>query len=117
MTPHTDPKYPGLPAYFFGWSALAQLTPFLEQTNVYNTMDLTWPLYLPQGSGFIVSPPNLGKTTHPEMMVHFGEDAAIAEKTNFPASDGQSSTILFLSANIRVNPWREVYLPATFTGR
>jgi prepilin-type N-terminal cleavage/methylation domain-containing protein/prepilin-type processing-associated H-X9-DG protein len=58
MTPHTDPKYPGLPAYFFGWSVLAQLTPFLEQTNVYNTMDLTWPLYLPQGSGFIISPPN-----------------------------------------------------------
>src|SRR3974377_2080923 len=40
MTPHTDPNYPGVPAYFFGWSVLAQLTPYLEQTNVYNTMDL-----------------------------------------------------------------------------
>ena len=27
----------------------------------------------------IVSPPNLGKTSHPEMMVHFGEETAVAE--------------------------------------
>jgi prepilin-type N-terminal cleavage/methylation domain-containing protein/prepilin-type processing-associated H-X9-DG protein len=41
------PAWAGLPAYFFSWSALAQLNPFLEQTNIYNTMDLTQPIYVP----------------------------------------------------------------------
>jgi prepilin-type N-terminal cleavage/methylation domain-containing protein/prepilin-type processing-associated H-X9-DG protein len=39
--------YTGLPSYFFSWSALAQLNPYLEQTNIYNQMDLTQPIYLP----------------------------------------------------------------------
>jgi prepilin-type N-terminal cleavage/methylation domain-containing protein/prepilin-type processing-associated H-X9-DG protein len=41
------PAYAGLPAYFFSWSALAQLNPYLEQTNIYNRMDLTQPIYVP----------------------------------------------------------------------
>jgi prepilin-type N-terminal cleavage/methylation domain-containing protein/prepilin-type processing-associated H-X9-DG protein len=36
---------PANPKGHFRWSALAQLTPFLEQTNVYNALDLTVPLY------------------------------------------------------------------------
>jgi prepilin-type N-terminal cleavage/methylation domain-containing protein/prepilin-type processing-associated H-X9-DG protein len=36
-----------LPAYFFSWSVLAQLSPYLEQTNIYNTMDLKQPMYVP----------------------------------------------------------------------
>jgi len=34
-----------VPPSHFRWSALAQLTPFLEQTNVYNALDLTVPLF------------------------------------------------------------------------
>jgi prepilin-type N-terminal cleavage/methylation domain-containing protein/prepilin-type processing-associated H-X9-DG protein len=41
----TWPVDPTNPAGHFRWSALAQLTPFLEQTNVYNALDLTYPLY------------------------------------------------------------------------
>src|SRR5579872_7398359 len=41
------PTYIGYPDYFFSWSALAQLNPFLEQTNIYNRMDLTQPIYDP----------------------------------------------------------------------
>jgi prepilin-type N-terminal cleavage/methylation domain-containing protein len=37
----------GTPSYFFSWSALAFLNPFLEQTAIYNQMDLTQPLYVP----------------------------------------------------------------------
>src|SRR5262245_591777 len=36
---------PTNPKGHFRWSALAQLTPFLEQTNVYNALDLSVPLY------------------------------------------------------------------------
>jgi prepilin-type N-terminal cleavage/methylation domain-containing protein/prepilin-type processing-associated H-X9-DG protein len=36
---------PTNPPGHFRWSALAQLTPYLEQTNVYNALDLTVPLY------------------------------------------------------------------------
>ena len=45
MVPHLDPNYPTTPAYFFSWGVLSQLTPYLEQTNVYNTMDLNQPMY------------------------------------------------------------------------
>jgi prepilin-type N-terminal cleavage/methylation domain-containing protein/prepilin-type processing-associated H-X9-DG protein len=31
--------------YRYTWSVLAQLNPFLEQTNIYNAMDLTQPIY------------------------------------------------------------------------
>jgi prepilin-type N-terminal cleavage/methylation domain-containing protein len=43
----TSAAYAGLPIYFFSWSALAELNPYLEQTNIYNTMDLTQPIYVP----------------------------------------------------------------------
>src|SRR4051812_18237492 len=42
MTWSVDPTNP---KGHFRWSALAQLTPYLEQTNVYNALDLTVPLY------------------------------------------------------------------------
>jgi prepilin-type N-terminal cleavage/methylation domain-containing protein/prepilin-type processing-associated H-X9-DG protein len=41
------PAWTGLPAYFFSWSALAELNPYLEQTNIYNRMDLMQPIYVP----------------------------------------------------------------------
>ena len=40
---------------FFRWSALAQLTPYLENTAAYNALDLSVPLY---GSNFEVRPEN-----------------------------------------------------------
>ncbi len=40
------PPYVGLvPPYFYSWSVLAQLNPFLEQTNIYNRMNLSEPMY------------------------------------------------------------------------
>ena len=51
-----SPAFAGLPAYFFSWSAFAQLNPYLEQTNIYNAMDLTQPIYLPPN--FNISPTN-----------------------------------------------------------
>jgi len=39
------PADPTNPAGHFRWSALAQLTPYLDQGNVYNSLDLTVPLY------------------------------------------------------------------------
>jgi prepilin-type processing-associated H-X9-DG protein len=53
----TSPSWPGLPAYFFSWSALAEVNPFLEQTNIYNRMDLTQPIYLPMPP-YNISPSN-----------------------------------------------------------
>jgi prepilin-type N-terminal cleavage/methylation domain-containing protein/prepilin-type processing-associated H-X9-DG protein len=35
----------GTPAYFDTWSVLAELNPYLEQTAIYNRMDLTLPTY------------------------------------------------------------------------
>jgi prepilin-type N-terminal cleavage/methylation domain-containing protein/prepilin-type processing-associated H-X9-DG protein len=41
----TWPTDPTNPAGHYRWSALAQLTPYLEQTAVYNALDLDFPLY------------------------------------------------------------------------
>src|SRR5947209_5687603 len=45
------PLYPGTAPgstifnYKYTWSVLAQLNPYLEQTNIYNSMDLNQPMY------------------------------------------------------------------------
>ncbi len=41
----TWPVDPTNPKGHFRWSALAQLTPHFEQTNVNNALDLSYPLY------------------------------------------------------------------------
>jgi prepilin-type N-terminal cleavage/methylation domain-containing protein/prepilin-type processing-associated H-X9-DG protein len=56
FTGDVPPAWAGLPAYFFSWSALAYLNPFLEQTSIYNQMDLTQPLYVPPA--YTISPQN-----------------------------------------------------------
>jgi prepilin-type N-terminal cleavage/methylation domain-containing protein/prepilin-type processing-associated H-X9-DG protein len=53
----TPPAWSGVPPYFFSWSALAELNPFLEQTNIYNAMDLTQPIYMPMPP-YNISPQN-----------------------------------------------------------
>jgi prepilin-type N-terminal cleavage/methylation domain-containing protein len=58
MQPKSWPPDPGLPPYFFSWSVLTELTPYLEQNNVYQSMDLTYPLYVKGFAGFVVSEPN-----------------------------------------------------------
>ncbi|MCS7014980.1 MAG: DUF1559 domain-containing protein [Gemmatales bacterium] len=39
------PPDPAVPAGHYRWSTLALLTPYLEQTNVYNALDLNVPLF------------------------------------------------------------------------
>jgi prepilin-type N-terminal cleavage/methylation domain-containing protein/prepilin-type processing-associated H-X9-DG protein len=41
------PPYAGtVPAYFWSWSVLAQINPYLEQTAIYNRMDLDAPTFV-----------------------------------------------------------------------
>src|SRR5262245_3992187 len=40
------PPYVGVvPAYFYSWSVLAQLSPYLEQTAIYNRLNLDEPMF------------------------------------------------------------------------
>jgi prepilin-type N-terminal cleavage/methylation domain-containing protein/prepilin-type processing-associated H-X9-DG protein len=42
----TLPPYVGIvPDYFYSWSVLAQMNPYLEQTDIYNQMDLELPMF------------------------------------------------------------------------
>ncbi|HEY1377705.1 MAG TPA: DUF1559 domain-containing protein [Gemmataceae bacterium] len=41
------PPYVGYPLYVDSWGVLALLSPYLEQTAVYNTLNLDVPLYVP----------------------------------------------------------------------
>src|SRR5439155_8914442 len=34
----------GIPDLHWRWSVLAQLSPFMEQTNVYNALNFNWPI-------------------------------------------------------------------------
>src|SRR5271163_4532768 len=40
------PTDPTVPAAFYRWGVLAFLTPFLEQTNVFNALNFSFPVYL-----------------------------------------------------------------------
>jgi prepilin-type N-terminal cleavage/methylation domain-containing protein len=57
-TAQTYTADPTIPANFYRWSAFAHLTPYLEQTNVYNELDLNTPLYGGPNQGFAVMPVN-----------------------------------------------------------
>jgi prepilin-type N-terminal cleavage/methylation domain-containing protein/prepilin-type processing-associated H-X9-DG protein len=53
---NSNPAYAGYPDYFFSWSAFAQMNPYLEQTAIYNTMNLTLPVYDPSNNYNITVP-------------------------------------------------------------
>jgi prepilin-type N-terminal cleavage/methylation domain-containing protein/prepilin-type processing-associated H-X9-DG protein len=55
------PGYPSVPANLFRWSAHAKLLPYLEQTNLYNMLEIHNPLYLERrGDGtYVVDPENV----------------------------------------------------------
>src|SRR5437588_6577166 len=56
-------QYPALPGSRFRWSFIARLTPYLEQTNIYNSLDLTIPLYMDsQGSVFPANQTGVSRT-------------------------------------------------------
>jgi prepilin-type N-terminal cleavage/methylation domain-containing protein len=57
-TSQSYPADPTIPANFYRWSTFAHLTPYLEQTTVYNKLDLTVPLYGGPNQGFAVMPAN-----------------------------------------------------------
>jgi prepilin-type N-terminal cleavage/methylation domain-containing protein len=45
---------PSIPAFLWRWSSIAQLTPYLEQTAIFNACDLNNPLYSdPSGTVFV----------------------------------------------------------------
>jgi hypothetical protein len=50
------PAAPTFPHNFYRWSVLAHLTPYLEQSNAYNSLDLKVPLYTPPSFG--IAPQN-----------------------------------------------------------
>ena len=41
------PPDPALPAAYYRWGVLAFLTPYLEQTNVFNSLNFSFPIYSP----------------------------------------------------------------------
>jgi prepilin-type N-terminal cleavage/methylation domain-containing protein/prepilin-type processing-associated H-X9-DG protein len=44
LYPRNNQVYPGVPALHYRWSVLAQLSPFLEQSTVYNALNMNWPI-------------------------------------------------------------------------
>ncbi len=52
-----SPQYPDVKSFLFRWSPLAKITPYIEQNNLYHTLDLTIPLYI--DTDLTVSPPNV----------------------------------------------------------
>ncbi|WP_165245101.1 DUF1559 family PulG-like putative transporter [Paludisphaera soli] len=43
LYPRAGQVYPGVPALHYRWSVLAQLSPYLEQSTVYNALNMDWP--------------------------------------------------------------------------
>src|SRR4051794_29764845 len=40
------------PALHYRWSVLAQMSPYLEQTNIYNALNMNWPIAAGPGGAF-----------------------------------------------------------------
>ncbi len=60
LYPYTAPNST-VQDYKYTWSVIAQLNPYLEQTAIYNAMDLTQPIY--SGSPATVTAPNKSAVT------------------------------------------------------
>src|SRR5437763_636934 len=56
LFPQPNQVPPTIPALHYRWSVLAQLTPYLEQTNVYNALNMNWPIAAGGGGAFGVGP-------------------------------------------------------------
>lgn len=81
------------PWTFYRWSALAQLTPYLENTAAYNALDLSVPLY---GASFAVRPENRDavQILVPEFLCPADIQRRVAEEfapTNYAACAGSGS--------------------------
>ncbi|MDR3634316.1 MAG: DUF1559 domain-containing protein [Isosphaeraceae bacterium] len=49
----------GVPGFHYAWSVLAQMTPYLEQTSVYNAANFNWPFAAGPSGGYAIFPANL----------------------------------------------------------
>jgi prepilin-type N-terminal cleavage/methylation domain-containing protein/prepilin-type processing-associated H-X9-DG protein len=55
LYPENNQVYPGVPALHYRWSVLAQLTPYMEQTLVFNALNMNWPIAA--GPGAVLGTP------------------------------------------------------------
>src|SRR4051812_45341896 len=79
---------PTFPYNFYRWSALAYLTPYLEQSNVYNGLDLTVPLYAPPSFAIATQNQAAVKTVVPLFLCPSDLKKAVADgfgPTNYAA--------------------------------
>ncbi|HEY2156928.1 MAG TPA: DUF1559 domain-containing protein [Isosphaeraceae bacterium] len=65
----------GIPDLHWRWSVLAQMSPYMEMTNVYNSMNFNWPIAPGPGA----SGPFAGYTAYKPFPVHY---TAITSKVN-----------------------------------
>jgi prepilin-type processing-associated H-X9-DG protein len=56
LYPRAGQVYPGVPALHYRWSVLAQLSPYLEQSTVYNALNMDWPTAAGPGTVLGTSP-------------------------------------------------------------
>ncbi|RUL86311.1 DUF1559 domain-containing protein [Tautonia sociabilis] len=56
LYPKDGAAAPGIPALHYRWSVLALLSPFLEQSNVYNALNFDWPIAAGGAGAFGVGP-------------------------------------------------------------
>jgi prepilin-type N-terminal cleavage/methylation domain-containing protein/prepilin-type processing-associated H-X9-DG protein len=88
-----EPTDPAAPWSFYRWSALAQLTPYMENSVVYDALDLSVPLY---GSDLHARPENSGvvRLTVPEFLCPSDELRRVSDEfgaTNYVVSTGSGN--------------------------
>lgn len=84
------PQAPNTPWTFYRWSALAQLTPFLENSAAYNSLRLDVPLY---NASLVITPENKAavKTLIPEFLCpsDWGQPVSVnTAPTNYAVNAG-----------------------------
>jgi prepilin-type N-terminal cleavage/methylation domain-containing protein/prepilin-type processing-associated H-X9-DG protein len=56
LFPRDGAAAPGIPELHYRWSVLALLSPYLEQSNVYNALNFDWPIAAGSGGAYGVGP-------------------------------------------------------------
>jgi len=126
----TWPADPTNPKGHFRWSALAQLTPFLEQTSVYNALDLSYPLYgggavQPQAIPFPVNRPAVAAVV-PGFLCPSDQFRVVVPDqgpSNYAACSGSNpdgdalvGNGLFTGVNLDISPNAGVRIPGVTDG-
>ena len=99
LYPQNNQVYPGVPALHYRWSVLAQLSPYMEQSTVYNALNMNWPIAA--GPGAVILCGRFEGVDQRLIDARGLEEVSIGD---FILSGGEPAALVLLDAVVRLLP-------------